>query len=114
MSSDREAAVAAATAPRRVTTHRPGAMKQAQLLLEDFHDTQRRQAETETHMVAVFDEPQLNELACSIVDKSALGTATILAETGDLTRFATARAVVKHSGLAQERRAAAPTPVGPS
>jgi len=35
---------------------------------------------------------------------SAAGAATILAETGDLRRFATARAVVKHSGLAPREK----------
>jgi transposase len=35
---------------------------------------------------------------------SALGGATILAENGDLTRIASARAVVKHSGLAPRKK----------
>ena len=55
-------------------------------------------------MVAVLDELQLSELACSIVGLSALGAATILAETGDLTRFASARAVVKHAALAPREK----------
>jgi transposase len=87
-----------------VTTHRPGALERVQLLRDDFRDTVRRQGETEARMVAVLDELQLSELACSIVGLSALGAATILAETGDLTRFASARAVVKHSGLAPREK----------
>src|SRR5664280_2179981 len=55
-------------------------------------------------MVDVLDELQLTELVCSIVGLSALGGATILAETGDLTRFASARAVVKYCGLAPRER----------
>jgi len=55
-------------------------------------------------MVDVLDELQLTELVCSIVGLSALGGATILAETGDLPRFASARAVVKHSGLAPREK----------
>src|SRR5450631_484726 len=51
-------------------------------------------------MVEVFDELQLSELVCSVVGLSALGAVTFLADTGDLTRFASARAVVKHSPLA--------------
>jgi hypothetical protein len=51
-------------------------------------------------MTAVLDELNLSELATSITGLSALGAAAILAETGDLTRFATARALVKHAGLA--------------
>jgi transposase len=56
-------------------------------------------------MVAVLNELQLSELqlselVCSIVALSALGGANILAETGDLTRLASARSVVEHCGLA--------------
>jgi len=90
---------AAATDPRGVTTHRPGAQDRAQLWLDGFGDARRRQGQTEARMAAVLDELQLSELVCSVVGLSALGRATILAETGDLTRFASARAVVKHSGL---------------
>jgi transposase len=95
---------AAATDPRGVTTHRPGALERVQFLLDDFRDTGQRQTETEARMVEVLDELQLTELVCSIVGLSALGAATILAETGDLTRFASARAVVKHSGLAPREK----------
>jgi transposase len=84
-----------------VTIHRPGAFERAQLLLDDFRDTQQRLGETKpAWSSAVLDELQLSELVCSIVGLSTLGGASILAETGDLTRFATARATVKHFGLA--------------
>jgi transposase len=96
--------LAAATDSRVVTAHRPGTLERAQLLLDDFRDTRRRLGETEARMVEVLDERQLTELVCSIVGLSALGGATILAETGDLTRFASARAVVKHSGLAPREK----------
>jgi transposase len=105
MSSDRAAAVRSLhRPPRGVTAHRPGALERVQLLLDDFRDTGARQTETEARMVAVLDELQLTELVCSIVGLSALGGATILAQTGDLTRFASARAVVKHSGLAPQEK----------
>jgi transposase len=55
--------------------------------------------DTEALMVAVVDELGLTELVCSIPGLSAVGAAAILAETGDLTRFASPRAVVKHAGL---------------
>ena len=71
-----------------------------QLLLADSREGRRRLAETEARMTAVLDELHLSELATSITGLSALGAAAILAETGDLTRFATARALVKHAGLA--------------
>ncbi len=51
-------------------------------------------------MVAVLDELQLTELVTSITGISPIGAAAILAETGDRRRFATARALVKHAGLA--------------
>ena len=46
----------------------------------------------------------LTELVCSIKGLSAVGAAAILAETGDLRRFTSARAVVKHAGLAPRER----------
>ena len=50
-------------------------------------------------MTAMLDELGLTALVTSIDGMSALSGAVILAETGDLTRFASGRAVVKHAGL---------------
>jgi hypothetical protein len=50
----------------------------------------------------------------SIVRLSAIGAAAILAETGDLTRFTSARAVVKHAGPAPARRPPESSPGGPN
>ena len=83
-----------------VLAHRLGALERVQLLLADWREARRRLAETEARMTAVLDELHLTELATSITGLSALGAAAILAETGDLTRFATARALDKHAGLA--------------
>ena len=55
-------------------------------------------------MTAVLDELGLTELANSIHGLSPVGAAAILAETGDPTRFATARALVKHAGLAPREK----------
>ncbi len=55
-------------------------------------------------MVAVLDQLELTELVTSITGISAVGAATILAETGDPRRFATARALVKHAGLAPREK----------
>lgn len=52
----------------------------------------------------MLDERELTDLVTSIVGLSAVGAAAILAETGDLTRFPTARAVVKHAGLAPREK----------
>ena len=55
-------------------------------------------------MTSVLDDLQLTALATSITGLSAIGAAAILAETGDPRRFATARALVKHSGLAPREK----------
>ena len=82
-----------------VTAQRPGALERAGWVLADWHATKSRLAEVETHMVAILDSLQLTELVTSIPGVSALGAAAILAETGDLSRFDSPRAVVKHAGL---------------
>ena len=87
-----------------VLAHRPGALERVQLLLEDWAETQRKLADTETRMTAVLDELDLTALATSIHGLSPVGAAAILAETGDPARFATARAVVKHAGLAPREK----------
>ena len=50
-------------------------------------------------MLAVLDKLQLAALATTIPGVTAVSVAAILAETGDLSRFDSARAVVKHAGL---------------
>ena len=52
----------------------------------------------------MLDELQLTDLVTSIPGLSAIGAAAILAETGDPHRFATARALVKHAGLAPREK----------
>ncbi len=90
--------------PAGVLAHRPGALERVQLLLEDWAHTQHKLADTEQRMVAVLDQLELTELVTSITGISAVGAATILAETGDPNRFATARALVKHAGLAPREK----------
>ena len=90
--------------PTGVLAHRRGALERVQLLLEDWTDTRRKLADTETRMTAVLDELGLTSLATSIHGLSPVGAAAILAETGDPHRFATARALVKHAGLAPRQR----------
>jgi transposase len=86
--------------PAGVIAHRRGALERIQLLLEDWYDTRRKLAGTEHRMTAVLDELELTELVTSIPGLSVVGAAAILAETGDPSRFLTARAMVKHAGLA--------------
>jgi len=83
--------------PVGVTAHRAGALERAQLVLRDWQHTRRRLVEA--RMVDVLDQLGLTELVTSIQGLTAVGAATLLAETGDLTRFGNPRAVVKHAGL---------------
>jgi transposase len=85
--------------PVGVTAHRPGGLERAQLVLADWQHTRRRLADVEARMVAVLDELDLTGLVTSIDGLTAIGAATLLAETGDLTRFRSPRSVVKHAGL---------------
>jgi transposase len=75
-----------------------------QLLAEDWQHTKDRLAETERRMTAVLDELGLTGLVTSMTGLSPVGAAAIFAETGDPRRFATARAVVKHAGLAPREK----------
>jgi transposase len=84
---------------RGVAAQRRGALERVQMLMEDWRSALARLAEVEQRMVAVLDTMGLTGLVASIPGVSALGAAVILAETGDLSRFATARSVVKHAGL---------------
>jgi transposase len=88
-----------------VTAVRPGILERVHLVQGDWHHTRDRLADIEARMVAVLDELGLTDLACSIPGLSAVGAAAILAETGDPTRFATGRSLVKHAGLAPRERA---------
>ena len=90
----------ALTDPSGVLAHRRGALERVQLLLEDWHDTRRKLADTEARMTGVLDELELTERVTTIKGLSPIGAAAMLAETGNPTRFATARAMVKHAGLA--------------
>jgi transposase len=98
------AVFAALEHPAGVATHRPGALERVQLLLADWAHAQARLADTEARMTAVLDELELTDLATSIPGISAIGAAAILAQSGDPRRFATARALVKHAGLAPREK----------
>jgi transposase len=87
-----------------VLAHRRGVLERVALLLEDWQLTQGRLAETERRMTGVVDELGLTALVTSITGLSAVGAAAILAQTGDPRRFATARALVKHAGLAPREK----------
>jgi transposase len=91
--------------PDGVVAHRRGAFERVALSLADWHESKRRCADTEAKMTAVLDELELTELVTSIPGLSPVGAAAILAETGNLHRFTSARALVKHAGLAPREKA---------
>jgi transposase len=95
---------AALVDPAGVLAHRPAAFERIAWVIQDWDHAKAKLADTEALMVSVLDELQLTELATSIDGLSPVGAAAILAETGDLTRFTSARAVVKHAGLAPRER----------
>jgi transposase len=82
-----------------VPAQRRGALERVHLLMADWRSLLARLAEVEARMCAVLDELGLTGLVTSIDGLSAVGAAVILAETGELSRFASARSVVKHAGL---------------
>jgi transposase len=87
-----------------VLAHRLGALERVAFLLADWRHTKLRLADTEARMTGVLDQLELTELVTSIPGLSPVGAAAILAETGDPRRFATARAMVKHAGLAPREK----------
>jgi transposase len=93
----------AATDPAQVVAgvadQRAGGLERARFALADLAHARAETAVVEARMVQVLDELELTELATSIPGLSAVGAAAILAETGDPTRFTSARAMVKHAGL---------------
>jgi transposase len=82
-----------------VAEQRAGALERVRFALDDLAYARTELAVVEARMVAVLDSLGLVELVTSIRGLSAVGAAAILAETGDPTRFTSARALVKHAGL---------------
>ena len=96
---------AALADPAGVLAHRPRRAGAGALLLEDWADDP----------AAGWPRPNAGWSRCSTsssspswsprsTGSSAVGAAAILAETGDPHRFATARALVKHAGLAPREK----------
>ena len=95
---------AAVTATAGVVEHRQAALERIGWILTDWERARTDQMVVENRMVAVLGQLGLTDLACSIDGLSPVGAASILAETGDLRRFTSARAVVKLAGLAPRER----------
>lgn len=96
---------AAAADPRGVPSQRHGALERARFALADLHHAEAQRDHVEALMVQVLDRLDLTALVTTIPGLSAVGAAAILAETGDLSRFDSARAVVKHAGLCPRENA---------
>ena len=94
-----DAAADPARAEAGVANQRAGALERTRFALADLAHARAETAVVETRMVEVLDELGLTKLVTSIPGLSAVGAATILAETCDPTRFSSARALVKHAGL---------------
>ena len=87
-----------------VVEHRQAALERIGWILTDWERARADQIVVEARMVAVLGQLELTNLVCSIDGLSPVGAAAILAETGDLSRFTSARAVVKLAGLAPRER----------
>lgn len=96
---------AAAVDPQGVPSQRPGALERAAFALADLAHAQQQRDHVAGLMVAVLDELDLTDLLTSVPGLSAVGAAAILAESGDLARFDSARALVKHAGLCPRENA---------
>jgi len=83
-----------------VMVHRHGALERVGDALVDWQRLRVQRTDIEARMIGILDDLDLTDLVTSIPGVSAVGAAAILAETGDPTRFDSARALVKHAGLA--------------
>jgi transposase len=82
-----------------VTGQRAGVLERVAFALADLAGRRTEITQVEARMLSVLDQLDLTGLVTSIPGVSPIGAATILAETGDPTRFSSARALVKHAGL---------------
>lgn len=99
-----DAAADPAQAAVGVAAQRAGALERARFALADLAHARHQISTVEHRMLDVLDHLALTELVGSIPGVSVIGAATILAETGDPTRFSSARALVKHAGLWSPRQ----------
>jgi transposase len=95
-----EAVYAALPDSAGVLAQRPGALERALAALRDWKVVRAELAVVNDAMLQLLDQMGILEVAGSIPGVSAISVAAILAETGDPSRFSTARAMVKHAGLA--------------
>ena len=87
-----------------VIAHRRRALERVQLVAEDWAETQHRLAERRDPDDRGPRRARPDRAGHPHPRGRAVGAAAILAETGDPHRFATARALVKHAGLAPREK----------
>src|SRR5712691_2615157 len=87
-----------------VVSCRRGLLRRVADELDDLARTRAQLRAVEADMVSVLDELGLSRLA-DIPGLSAVGTAAILAETGDPRRYDNSSSLVKHAGLAPSENA---------
>ncbi len=87
-----------------VVSSRRGLLRRCADELGDLQRTRAQLRAVEADMVAVLAELGLSRLA-DIPALTAVGAAAILAETGDLRRYDSSSAVVKHAGLSPSENA---------
>ena len=90
--------------PAGVIAHRAGGFERIGWILDDWDAARANLVDVEQRMTIALDQLGLTGLVTSIDGLSPVGAAAILAETGDLTRFTSARAIVKLAGLAPRER----------
>jgi transposase len=86
-----------------VLAHRTAAFERIARVI-DWDHAKAQLVDIEARTVTVLDQLELTQLATSFDGLSPVGAAAILAETGDLNRFTSGRAVVTHAGLAPRER----------
>jgi transposase len=94
-----DAATDPAHADVGVSAQRAGALERVVSALADLAARRTEITEVEARMLGVLGHLGLTELVTTIPGVSTIGAVTILAESGDPTRFSSARALVKHAGL---------------
>jgi transposase len=90
---------ASASAPGGVRAERAATAERATLTAHAWLDAHTRQRDAEARMIALLEELDIARIVRTLPGLSLVGAATILAETGDPSRFTHARAWVKHAGL---------------
>lgn len=89
----------AAADPRTVPWDRAGAAERAGFALSDLLAAQAAVAEVADRMVGLLGALGYAELAATVPGLSAVGAAAILGETGDPSRYDSARTWAKHAGI---------------